>query len=36
MVQDRSHDFLDTWDFLETRVNDIKDVSRIYDDVSSF
>ena len=34
MVQDKSRDFLDTWDFLETRVHDIKDVGKIYDDVS--
>lgn len=34
MVQDKSHDFVDTWDFLETRINDIKDLGKIYDDVS--
>lgn len=34
MVQDKSRDFLDTWDFLETRISDIKDLGKIYDDVS--
>ena len=34
MVQDKSHDFVDTWDFLETRINDVKDLGKIYDDVS--
>ena len=34
MVQDKSHDFQDTWDFLETRINDIKDLGKVYEDVS--
>ena len=34
MVQDKSHDFVDTWDFLETRISDVKDLGKIYDDVS--
>ena len=34
MVQDKSRDFLDTWDFLETRISDIKDLGKIYDDVN--
>ena len=33
MVQDKSRDFLDTWDFLETRITDIKDLGKIYEDV---
>ena len=34
MVQDKSRDFLDTWDFLETRISDIKDLGKFYDDVN--
>ena len=33
MVQDRSPDFNDTWDFLQTRISDIKDLNKIYDEV---
>ena len=33
MVQDKSNDFIDTWDFLETRLGDIKDLNKIYAEV---
>ena len=33
MVQDKSNDFMDTWDFLETRLGDIKDLNKIYAEV---
>ena len=35
MVQDKSNDFMDTWDFLETRLGDIKDLNKIYAEVRS-
>ena len=35
MVQDTSDDFQDTWDFLETRLDDIKDLNKIYEEVNN-